>query len=248
MDLFANALCELYETGDTSLYVERDDGMLDIDDISWYLTAYAEFPKFEKRSLKFARGRVLDIGCAAGRHALYLQRRGLQVSAFDSSPLLVALAQARGVRDARVADACAPLPFPDTSFDTIVLFGNNLGLCGTPKKFRRMLRELYRTTPPDGQILAATRTLDFAEPDDRAYIRRNLKLGRAPEQIRMRLHWNGFTGAWFDLLLFSPTDLMRLAAQEGWYVNHVFTDTGWVDGYAVVLEKILSEAPHPSLD
>ena len=36
---------------------------------NWHLT--------EKKAIKYARGRVLDIGCGAGRHALYLQDKGL---------------------------------------------------------------------------------------------------------------------------------------------------------------------------
>ncbi|MBI4673710.1 MAG: class I SAM-dependent methyltransferase [Chloroflexi bacterium] len=237
MDLFAQALLELYETGQVTLYVERDDGFIDEDDLSWYLTSFAEFPRFEKRALKLARGRVLDVGCAAGRHALYLQRRGLEVTGIDSSPLLVQLAQARGLSDVRVVNGCEPLPFRSGEFDTILLFGNNLGLCGNPIRFRHMLRELNRITAPAGQILATTRMLSVTKPLERDYIRRNLARGRAPAQVRLRLLWNGHTGKWFDLLLFAPTDLMVLAAPEGWELVNVFADVDMTAGYAVVLEK-----------
>lgn len=237
MDLFANALLELYESGEVTLYVERDDGFIDTDDISWYLTSYAEFPRYEKRALKLVRGRVLDVGAAAGRHALYLQRRGLDVTAIDASPLLVQWMQARGVNDARVVNACGLLPFRKREFETVLLFGNNLGLCGSVRGFRRMLRELYRITSPAGQILATTRMLSVVEPLERDYIRRNLAHGRVPMQVRLRLQWNGLVGKWFRLLLFSPTDLMRAAALEGWELTNVFDDGAMTSGFAVVLEK-----------
>jgi|SRR5581483_4641228 SAM-dependent methyltransferase len=237
MDLFANALLELDETGKVALQIERDDGLVDDEDLSWYLTAYAAFPKYEKRVLKFARGRVLDLGCAAGRHALYLQRRGFAVTAVDALPQMVALARARGVRHARVVNACARLPFRARAFDTILLLGNNLGMCGSTARVRRMLRELHRITPPRGQILATTRMLSVTDPLDRAYIRRNLELGRAPHQVRLRLHWRGQVGKWFDLQLFAPTDLMRLAARAGWELTQVLADEDLTAGYAVVLEK-----------
>src|SRR5450759_5349228 len=122
-DLFSDALWQYHETGRADLRVERDDGYRAREDISWYFTAPREFPSHEKAALKFARGRVLDLGCGAGRHALYLQRRGVRVTAVDASPRIVELARARGVKDARVANACGALPFRDGEFDTVVLFG-----------------------------------------------------------------------------------------------------------------------------
>ena len=238
MDLFAAALLELFDTGETALFVERDDGFTDRDDLSWYLLSYRDFPLYEKRALKFARGRVLDLGCAAGRHALYLQKRGLQVVAADASPALIDLAKTRGARDARVLNACARLPFGAGEFQTVLLLGNNLGLCGTVPRFRRMLRELYRITSPDAQILATTRMLDLRDTAERAYAERNIVLSRAPHQVRMRLYWQGIAGKWFDFLLFAPTEVMQIAAREKWRVRELFCEDDFARGYAVVLEKM----------
>lgn len=237
MDLFAEALCQFRETGRATLHIERDDGYRDTEDIGWYLTTFPDFPAHEKQALKFARGRILDIGCGAGRHSLYLQRRGFAVTGVDASPQMVELACARGVKDARVANACRTLPFLDGEFDTVILFGNNLGICGTEPRFRRMLRELYRVTKPGGRVLGTTRLPSTSNPRHRRYLRRNLELGRAVGQIRLRLIFNGKRGAWFDLLLLSPTDLMKNAAREKWGLVQVFPFGNFEDGYAVVLEK-----------
>lgn len=229
MDLFAEALVKFYRTGRATLHLERDDGYRDTEDLSWYLTTYQSFPHFEKQALKLVRGRVLDIGCGAGRHALYLQRRGLRVTGIDTSPLLVELARTRGVKDVRLANACGKLPFRDGEFDTVILFGNNLGICGTVIKFKRMLRELHRITSPRGRILATTRMPDTNSPRHRAYFSQNTTDGRPPGQVRLRLMFNGKRGEWFDLLLFAPTDLDRLAVKEGWQVSHVFTEVDLED-------------------
>ncbi|HEX9077638.1 MAG TPA: class I SAM-dependent methyltransferase, partial [Anaerolineae bacterium] len=198
---------------------------------------YTDFPQHEKQALKFARGRVLDVGCGAGRHSLYLQRRGLAVTGIDTSPEIVELARVRGVMDVRVADACRKLPFRDGEFDTVILFGNNLGIGGTVSRFKRMLRELYRITNPGGRILGTTRLPSTTIPRHRRYLRRNLELGRAIGQIRLRLGFNGKRGAWFDLLLLSPTDFMQIAAREKWKLAHVFPLGDFEEGYSVVLEK-----------
>ncbi len=244
MDLFAEALWQQYETGHARLQIERDDGYCDTEDLEWYLTSYRDFPACEKQALKFARGRVLDVGCGAGRHSLYLQRRDLQVTAVDASPRTVELARARGVKVARLADACAGLPFRNGEFDTVILFGNNLGICGTPTKFKRMLRELYRITSSRARILGTTRMPSTTNPVHRRYLRRNVARGRAVGEIRLRLALDGRHGRWFDLLLFSPTDLLQLAAQEGWEMAQVFAPEGFEEGYAVVLEKAMSGSQH----
>ena len=218
MDLFAKALVRFYETGRATLHFERDDGYLDTEDVGWYLTTYTDFPQHERKALKFARGRVLDVGCGAGRHSLYLQRQGLAVTGIDTSPEIVELARVRGVKDVRVADACRKLPFRDGEFDTVILLGNNLGISGTVDRFQRMLRELYRITNLGGRILGTTRLPSTTNPVHRRYLRRNLELGRAIGQIRLRLLFNGKRGAWFDLLLLSPTDLMQIAAREKWEI------------------------------
>ncbi len=237
MDLFAEALCQFYATGKSRLTVEREDGWSHDEDLAWYLTTFREFPRHEQQALKLAHGRVLDIGCGAGRHTLYLQDRGLRVTAIDAAPRLVELARERGVRDARVGNACGRLPFRDGEFDTVLLFGNNLGICGTVARFRRMLGELHRITSPRGCILATTRAPGTRTTQDLEYIRRNLERGRDAGQTRLRLVWDGVEGDWFDLLLFAPTDLARHALARDWRVTRVMPLGELENGYAVVMDK-----------
>jgi hypothetical protein len=142
------------------------------------------------------------------------------------------------VKDARVADVCRPLPFRDGEFDTVTLFGNNLGLGGTLSKFRAMLRELHRVTSPRGHILATTRQPSTTNPTHRVYLQNNLARGRALGQLRLRLVFDHTRGVWFDLLLLAPTDLMRIAAKEKWKLARVFPLENFEQGYSVVMEKL----------
>ncbi|MBI3536736.1 MAG: class I SAM-dependent methyltransferase [Chloroflexi bacterium] len=235
-DFFADALWDYFRGARVDLILAREDGFRSREDISWYFTKYAEFPPHEKRALKFARGRVLDAGCGAGRHSLYLQARGLRVTAMDVSPRIVELARTRGVKDVRVADVRAQLPFHKKQFDTVILFGNNLGIGGTVARFRKMLRELARVTSPRGRILATTRQPSVTNSTQRRYLQNNLQRGRARGQMRVRLVYRGRRGAWFDLLLFPPTELIQIAAQEGWEIAQIFSENV-EQGYSVVMEK-----------
>src|SRR5213594_2333266 len=74
---------EVYEV------VERDDGYVQAVPASGYFLDYQKWPLRHKRAVKYARGRVLDIGCGAGRHSIYLQWKGLDVLGIDISPYAI---------------------------------------------------------------------------------------------------------------------------------------------------------------
>jgi len=236
-DPFADALESYYETGRGVYTYTRSDGRTDIENAEVYFTTYAEFPLIEKKALKFVRGRVLDIGCGAGRHALYLQRKGLKVSAIDASPRVAAIASARGVRDVRVASVCDPLPFKRAEFDTVLLFGNNLGICGSRKSLVQMLRELARVTSRAGCILTTSLAPGTFDRKHRTYWNHELAGGQEFGVARYCLEFEGKNKKWVSLLLLAPSELMELAWQNGWRVLEIIGNGRADSGYAAVLEK-----------
>jgi SAM-dependent methyltransferase len=92
------------------------------------------------------QGKVLDIGCGAGRHSLYLQKKGFDVLGIDISPLVIKVCQLRGLKKAIVM-SIEELDFEPNSFDTVIMMGNNFGLFGNFKKrLKRVLRKLHKIT------------------------------------------------------------------------------------------------------
>lgn len=66
-------------------------------------------------------GRALDVASGAGRHALWLAARGLQVTALDRDPARIAALRDLGI-DARVADLEAPgATLPADAFAIVVV-------------------------------------------------------------------------------------------------------------------------------
>ena len=107
-------------------------------------------PLLEQQALQMARGRVLDVGCGAGSHALYLQNeRGLEVTAIDLSVKAIEVCQLRGIRSARVQNVL------DTSekYDTLLLLMNGAGMCGRLKKMPAFFAHLKTLLNEGGQIL-----------------------------------------------------------------------------------------------
>ncbi|HZE99273.1 MAG TPA: class I SAM-dependent methyltransferase [Planctomycetota bacterium] len=106
-------------------------------------------------------GRLLDLGCGAGRTTFGLYRRGCRnIVGADLSPALIRLARDHAARRHlglrfRVADACK-LPFASGSFDGC-LFSFN-GLMTIPRRARRIaaLREVRRVLAPGGRFVFTT--------------------------------------------------------------------------------------------
>ena len=88
------------------------------------------------------------------------------------------------------------------------------------------------------RILATTRMPNTTDPMHIGYLRDNLKRGRAIGQMRLRLVLGALRGAWFELLLLAPTELMQLAMKEKWKLEQVFPLDDLEQGYSVVMEKM----------
>jgi 2-polyprenyl-3-methyl-5-hydroxy-6-metoxy-1,4-benzoquinol methylase len=102
-DAIGQAMLDYLETGGGEEIVERDDGFIIMTDApADYFAPYDEWPQVEQQAMDFVQGRVLDVGCGAGRGSLELQRRGHEVVAIDVSPGAIEVCQRRGVKDARV--------------------------------------------------------------------------------------------------------------------------------------------------
>ena len=67
--------------------IERDDRFIDTgSEAGLYFRDYKEWSPLERRVIRLVKGRILDIGCGAGRHCLYLQQKGFDVTGIDNSP------------------------------------------------------------------------------------------------------------------------------------------------------------------
>lgn len=197
--------------------VERDDGFIGISTFD-YLAPVRRWMAVERRGLRYARGRVLDVGCGAGRVALELQARGRDVVAIDPSPGAVEVSRRRGVRDVRemrLEDVDGSLGH----FDTVLMYGNNFGLFGSPSKARRLLK-VFR--PLAGRIVAGSNDIHRTdEPVHLAYQERNRRRGRMGGQIRIRVRYKDLAGPWFDYLFVSPDELAELLEGTAWRIERI---------------------------
>ena len=234
-DVWGAILADILEGRSAMEIVERDDGYMMAFDAGYFVAPFAQWDDpVERRAMRFVRGRVLDVGCGAGRVCLHLQERGLEVVGIDSSPGAIRCCLARGVRDARIL-ALDAVDGTLGAFDTIVFLGQTLGMLGSRARARRLLRRLAALTTDRGRIVAETfdpHRLD--EPAHRRYRARNLRDGRMPGQLRVRVRYRDLATRWIDWLQVSPDELDTLVEGTGWRVARTLGDG---PSYIAILER-----------
>ena len=237
-DAFGKTLMAHFRGEEAEYLIERDDGY--IDTFSYgageYFVGYEDWPLHEREAALEARDRILDVGCGAGREALWLQGRGHEVVAIDISPLALEVSKARGVKDCQLMDV-RDLYFPEGYFDTVVMFGNNFGIAGGIPETRRMLDGLHRFTGEDGIVIASTLDpLKTDNPVHLVYHEQNRKRGRPPGLVRIRICFRGECDGWFELLMIGEEELVEVLEPTGWTIEKVYRSDG--ASYTAILKKL----------
>lgn len=198
--------------------LERDDGLVSVaPPPELYFAEREEWSPRERTAIERAEGRVLDVGCGAGRvgHAL-----DTEVVGIDVSPGAVAVSRERGV-DARKLDVVEAAQL-NGEFDTVVMFGNTFGLVGTRERAPRVLDALAQVTTDDARILADTRDPHATEDSvHRAYHDLNRRRGRLPGALRVRSRYETTATPWFDLLTVSPDEMREVLEPSPWELREV---------------------------
>ncbi len=168
-DLFGQALLD-YQNSNykediiTSTSISDDDVL----PIPYLFRSYKKMPKLEQKALDMAFGKVLDVGCGAGSHSLYLQNeKALDVKAIDISIGAIEVCKKRGIKNAEVLDVLKET----TQFDTILLLMNGTGVfqeLNQVTKYLSHLKSLLKTT---GQILIDSSDIIYMyEDEDGGYL------------------------------------------------------------------------------
>lgn len=238
-DAYGTQLLTQYETkARTAELIERDDDFIDLgSDAGLYFTEYKDWPESERQAVDEAKGRVLDVGCGAGRHSLYLQSKGLDVTSIDNSPGAISVCKSRGLEKAMVCPISSVGTFEPNSFDTILMLGNNFGLFASPENAKTTLSKFARITSSDARIIAGTRDPYRTDNDDHLqYHKLNEQRGRMAGQIRMRIRYGKIVGEWFDYLFVSPAEMQDILGETDWRINRLITRED-ANYFAVIVKK-----------
>ena len=154
-DLFGQAILD-YQTNNhpeniiTSTNISDEDQM----SVAYLFRDYNQMPLIEKTALNLSFGQVLDVGCGAGSHSLYLQKtKNLETTAIDISENAIKTCELRGVENCYVENIFEINSYDFGVFDTILLLMNGTGICGQLKNLNQFLQKLKSLLTEKGQIL-----------------------------------------------------------------------------------------------
>lgn len=159
-DIFGKAISAYFHHNDaTEIIVHSPDFDDDVIPVPYLFRNYQEMPPLEQEALKHCFGRVLDVGCCAGSHSLYLQdERNLEVLSIDISEGAVEICKSRGVKGARSLDY---FNLNNEQFDTILLLMNGTGIIGKLESLDAFFQHTKDLLKPGGQVLIDSSDLSY---------------------------------------------------------------------------------------
>ena len=211
-DILGKALLD-YHNGNYSEDISTATNISDDDELPlpYLFRSFAEMPKLEQRALKECRGTILDVGCGAGSHSLWLQENGLKVKAIDISEGAIEVAKARGVKNAVKANI---LDVTEESYETILLLMNGTGIFETVEKTAKYLQHLKSILAPNGQLLIDSSDLQYMyDRNDDGSIW--VPMERYYGELKFTMSYKGETTSSFPWLYMDEALFKRLAEANG---------------------------------
>lgn len=190
--------------------------------------------ELDSRALDLCRGKVLDLGAGAGRHALELQTSGYVVVAVDLLPDAVEIMRERGVMDARCGDFAA---VEGELFDTVVMFMHGLGVVGDVHGLGSLLENLPTILNPGGRLVCDSADLATVLKQESPELLDELT---APDryigEVEFGLRYGDHEGPSYPWLFIDPDRLKIIAEAAGFAMEVAFRgDRG---SYLAVLELL----------
>lgn len=241
-DLFGLILRKQLDSEDPIYHlIERIDGYVDCVNTQRYFATPKNWLPNEEELLDFAESLVLDIGCGAGRHAIYLQEKGLDVIGLDISNNAIQVCKKRGLKKIILGTACNLPPFKEP-FNTFLLLFNNFGICGKASETVKLLKNLYQLGTPAAKILLSYADVSQTQnPCHLAFQKRNLAAGKLKGEITIRFRFQGYVGSWFDIWLPTNDEFRNTVQKSGWKIDKDLEHAGF---HHVLLRKSDSSAAY----
>lgn len=232
-DPIGEAIWDYYHNNNPlNIDVESDITDIDIMPIEYLFRNYSMFPELEKVAMKHCKGKILDVGAAAGPHALYLADQGFEVETIDISPK--ANAYLKEVLPNSIHHLGKIQDFSKNKYDTILLLMNGIGLAGTYDEITPFLAHLASLLEEGGCILAeSTDVIDVFEDDDGG-IWIDLNANYYGE-FRFNMKYKDAESGWFNWTYLDRNSFSVLAEKAGLEVDFIFDNN---DSFLVKLTKM----------
>lgn len=215
-DVLGQALKD-YQHGrrEHKLYIHNMYGKKERMPLSIYFRSLRTISKLEYLALEACTGCILDVGAAAGSHALLLQKKGLSVTAIDISPGAVEVMGQRGVQIIASGDIFS---YKEKKFDTLLLLMNGIGLAGTIDGLQKLLTAFKKLLKPGGQVLFDSSDVAYLFTAD------NFPLQHYYGEVDYEYEYREQHSGWFKWLYVDKQTMQKVALKAGFAMKLMYED------------------------
>jgi cyclopropane fatty-acyl-phospholipid synthase-like methyltransferase len=211
-DLFGKAILD-FQTNNSPKDIITETNISEADKMSvaYLFRDYNEMPKLEQKALQLAKGKILDVGCGAGSHSLYLQEKGFEVTSIDISENAIEACQLRSLKNAKtqnILELDSDLHQND-KFDTILLLMNGTGIFQTISESSKYFQKLKNLLNPNGQILIDSSDIIYMFDED------EVPIDNYYGELTFTISYKNETENPFPWLYLDYTLLEKLATENG---------------------------------
>ena len=201
------------------IVVHSDDFDDDTIDTEYLFRKYKKMPALEKKAMSLCKGKVLDVGACAGAHSVYLQEKGFDVTALETSALCCEVLKDRNIENVIQQDI---FNFSNQKFDTILLLMNGTGIAGNLAGLDILLHHLKSLLNPEGQILIDSSDLIylFEQEDGSAMI--DISADKYYGELMFQTEYKNWTSQPFPWLYVDQNNLENSIEKNQLKLNKVF--------------------------
>ena len=194
--------------------------------------------RFVFNNLK-AGQKVLDLGCGAGRHAIFLAENGFEAYGIDISENAILEAEKRtqekNLSVVYKISSCESIPFEDEFFDALIAYGTIY--YGDVYMVKHAIDEIFRLLTKGGKALIAVRSLEDYRYDSSLEIEPHTIIVNEQDQAKSAANENGMKMHFFSraelLELFSNFTRVDIERQIVTHGNESYAD----NDFLVFLQK-----------
>jgi hypothetical protein len=201
------------------ILVHSDDFDDDTIDTSYLFRSYKQMPVLEKKAMNLCRGTILDVGACAGPHSMYLQQKGYEVYALETSALCCEVLKNRHILNIIQHDI---FKFCNQTFDTILLLMNGTGIAGTLNGLDILLHQLKGLLNPGGQILIDSSDLIFLFEQEDGSALVDISSDKYYGELTFQTEYKNWISAPFSWLYVDLDNLENAIEKNGLKLNTVY--------------------------
>lgn len=215
-DLFGKALLDYYQNSFVPpLLLHNEYGPPETIPIDRFFWREDKFPDLELFALNQIHGKILEVGAGTGRHTLYMQNQGHNVSAMDISTSCGILMKKMGVEKIIIGDIYA---YNENNYDTIIMLMNGIGIAGYISRLKKLLKHLKKILNPEGQLLLDSSDISYL------YDGNELPGDRYFGELKFHYEYRGIHDDPISWLYIDQNSLIEIANSMGWNCQIIFED------------------------